>query len=74
MGGHAKGLSSKVVPVKTPHSFCRQSFPIKEDDLLYIMQGQIKYVNFTMLISHLDKERIWQASILSALIMIIMVL
>lgn len=64
MGGHAEGLSSKVVPVKTPYSFCHQSFQIKEDDLLYVMQGQIKNVNFTMLISHLDKEGIWQARIL----------
>lgn len=74
MGGHAEGLSSKVVPVKTPHSFCCQSFQIKEDDLLYVMQGQIKNVNFTMLISHLDKEGIWQGRILSVLIMIIMML
>lgn len=28
------------------------------------MRGQIKTVTFTMLISHLDKERMWQAIIL----------
>lgn len=57
--GHSEGLSSKVVPVKTPHSFCHQSFQIKWDNLLYVMQGQMKNVNFTMLIFHLDKEGIW---------------
>lgn len=77
MGGHAeglssKGLSSKVVPVKTPHSSCHQGFQIKSDDLFYVMNGQIKNVNFTMLIPHLDKEGIWQARILSVLIIMML--
>ena len=46
--------------------------PGKPNNLFYIMQSQIRGVHFTVLVSYLDKEGIWQAQILYVMIGIMM--